>query len=125
LGAHLRESRDDRRAIVFRIVEFSKSEFFKFPKIQNQNSIDDKITQTEKRNFSKTRVDRSGLAKLCRRLRGRPVDAGLRVGGRRVCRSLPCLLYGYPSQCILLYEEIDLAVQLVGRTSVPTRSISH
>jgi hypothetical protein len=43
-----------------------------------------------------------------------------------VYRVPACITRLYaPSLCILLYEEIDLAVQLVGRMSVPTRSISY
>jgi hypothetical protein len=38
-----------------------------------------------------------------------------------VYRVPACIARLYtPSLCILLYEEIDLAVQLVGRMSVPT-----
>jgi hypothetical protein len=43
-----------------------------------------------------------------------------------VYRVPACIARLYtPSLCVLLYEEIDLADQLVGRKSVPTRSISY
>jgi hypothetical protein len=42
-----------------------------------------------KNELCKTRADRSGLTELCRRLRSRPVDAGLRVAEPRTCRTLP------------------------------------
>jgi hypothetical protein len=86
----------------------------------------DKIAQNrEKKIALRQRGSQHPSRELSRRLRNQARSTPTSASQGAADADSLALLYGYPLPMLLLYEEIDLAVQLVGRKSVPTRSISY